>query len=134
MIDISDKKKPIAESPHQIVDCVAKFIRAGDLDGVVSMFHPNCKIAMDPTQEPMGGHDSVRQIFAPFTEAKMILAGIVTGEMINDDVAILQGSWQIKDIDGNIVGGGESTEVARKLGNGGWGYFIDCPIAVPAPR
>ena len=53
--------------------------------------------------------------------------------MINGDFAILQGSWDIKDDDGNVLGGGTSTEVARRMNNGAWVYFIDCPIAVPAP-
>ncbi|WP_302849965.1 hypothetical protein [Paraglaciecola mesophila] len=33
--------------------------------------------------------------------------------------------------DGNILAEGESTEVAKKLENGGWGYLIDCPNGVP---
>jgi len=35
----------IAERPHQIVERVAEFIKQGDLEGVVAMFHPDCKIS-----------------------------------------------------------------------------------------
>lgn len=32
-------QRKIAERPHQIVERVAEFIKEGDLEGVVSMFH-----------------------------------------------------------------------------------------------
>lgn len=131
---MTDVKREIADQPHQIVERVAKFIRVGDLEGIVTMFHPDCKIAMDPTEHPLHGHDAVRSIFADFAKDRMNLEGVVTGEMINGDLAILQGSWSIKDGSGTTVGGGQSTEIAKRLESGGWVYFIDCPIAVPAPQ
>ena len=130
---MGDSQRKIADEPHQIVERVAEFILDGDLEGVVSMFHPECKIVMGPSEAPMVGHDAVRLIFADFVKHKMELRGTVTGEMVNGDYAILQGSWDIRDNAGNILGGGTSTEVARRVDTGGWTYFIDCPIAVPKP-
>ncbi|MEM7441496.1 MAG: nuclear transport factor 2 family protein [Pseudomonadota bacterium] len=127
-------QRKIAERPHQIVERVAEFMAAGDLEGVVSMFHPDVRIAMDPDNaEPVEGHDAVREIFAGPCEARVILKGSVTGEMINGDHAILQGEWTMEDQDGTQMGGGTSTEVVKQLPNGGWTYFIDCPISVPKP-
>jgi ketosteroid isomerase-like protein len=125
--------RKIAERPHQIVERVAEFIKDGDMEGVVSMFHPNCRIAMDPGAAPMEGHDGVRAIFADFVANRVNLMGSVSGEMINGDTAILQGEWTVEDKNGNALGGGVSTEVVKQLANGGWTYFIDCPISVPAP-
>ncbi len=127
------KIRKIAERPHQIVERVAEFIKEGDLEGVVSMFHPNCKIAMDPIQAPMEGHDAVRIIFTDFVDNRVNLKGAVSGEMINGDTAILQGDWRIEDSNGELLGGGVSTEVAKQLDHGGWVYFIDCLIKVPKP-
>lgn len=127
-------ERKTAKRPHQIVERVAEFIKEGDLEGVVSMFHPDCKIAMDPEGCPMEGHDGVRSIFADFVARRLNLKGSVSGEMINGDTAILQGEWTIEDDEGNTLGGGVSTEVAKQLSNGGWTYFIDCPIAVPTPK
>lgn len=124
----------IAEHPHQIVERVADFIKEGDLEGVVSMFHPDCRIAMDPDGTPMKGHEGVRSIFTDFVANRVNLKGTVSGEMINGDTAILQGEWTVEDKDGHTLGGGVSTEVAKQLDNGGWTYFIDCPIAVPKPQ
>ena len=44
--------RKIAEKPHLIVQRVSEFIKEGDLEGVVSMFHPEVRIAMDPEGEP----------------------------------------------------------------------------------
>lgn len=126
--------RKIAEQPRQIIECVAEFIKNGDLEGVVSMFHPDCRVVMNPNAEPMQGHDGVRAIFADFVENRVSLRGIVSGEMINGDTAIMQGSWNVAAPDGTILGGGVSTEVAKRLDHGGWVYFIDCPISVPSPQ
>ena len=123
----------IAEHPHQIAGCVAEFVRNGDMEGVLSMFHPDCRVAMDPDGPPMEGHDGVREIFQDFVAGRLILKPTVSGEMINGDTAILQGEWTIEDHEGNIVGGGTSTEVTKRMDHGGWTYFIDCPIRVPKP-
>ncbi len=131
---MSPRQRKIAERPHQIVERVAEFIREGDLEGVVTMFHPECRIAMDPSQAPLEGHPAVREIFSGFVTSRVNLIGSVSGEMINGDVALLQGEWRVEDGQGNALGGGVSTEVVRRLDHGGWVYFIDCPIAVPAPQ
>lgn len=126
--------RKIAERPHQIVERVAEFIKEGDLEGVVTMFHPDCKIAMDPAGPPMEGHSGVRAIFADFVEKRVNLSGTVSGEMINGDTAILQGEWTVENKDGVTLAGGTSTEVTKQLDHGGWVYFIDCPISVPEPK
>jgi ketosteroid isomerase-like protein len=127
-------ERKIAERPHQIIDRVAEFIKIGDLEGVVSMFHPDCKIVMDPNGKPMEGHDGVRIVFMDLVTKCANLKGTVSGEMINNDTAILQGEWVIEDDEGEKLGGGVSTEVVKRLDHGGWVYYIDCPIALPAPE
>ena len=101
------------------------------MEGGLSMFHPDCGGGMDPEGEPMEGHGGVREIFQDFVANRLILTPTVSGEMINGDIAILQGNWTIEDHDGNTLGGGVSTEVAKRMEHGGWAYFIDCPIRVP---
>ena len=123
-----------AQYPHQIVERVAEFMSAGDMEGVVSMFHPECVMAMDPDGEPLVGHDAVRGVFGDFVGQRMVLEGEVTGEMINGDTALLQGNWRILDQQGNTVMGGDSSEVAKRTAEGGWVYYIDCPLSVPKPK
>lgn len=92
------------------------------------MSHPN----FPPSEPPQEGHAGVRETFAPFLESKPTLISQITGEAIIGDIALLQAKWRIEDNDGNVLGAGNSTEVVKRLENGGWGYFIDCPLGPPS--
>ncbi|CAM9134615.1 unnamed protein product [Ectocarpus sp. 6 AP-2014] len=121
----------IADKPRDIATCVAGYLQAGDLEGVVSMFHPDCQIFFPPGAPVSLGLDGARAAFKDFIPIKPILKSTVTAEVINGDTALLQADWSLEDADGNVVAQGKSTEVAKKLANGGWGYFIDCPHGPP---
>lgn len=122
----------IAKRPRDIADCVAGFLQAGDLDGVTSMFHPDCQIFFPADQPPKQGLIGVREVFKDFITLKPTLISMVTSEVINGDTALLQANWKFIAEDGNLIAEGSSTEVAKKLENGGWGYFIDCPSGLPS--
>ncbi len=121
----------IAKFPRDIATCVAGYLRDGDLDGVVSMFHPDCQIYFPPGAPASHGLEGARAAFKQFIEMRPILKSTVTSEVINDDTALLQADWSIESPDGTTIAQGQSTEVARKLASGGWGYFIDCPNGPP---
>jgi len=122
----------IAEKPSDIATCVAAYLQAGDLEGVVSMFHPDCQIYFPPSEAPSLGLDGARAVFKDFVPMRPVLKSTVTGEVINGDTALLKADWSFEDADGNVIAEGKSTEVAKKLANGGWGYLIDCPNGPPA--
>lgn len=121
----------IAEKPSDIATCVAGYLQAGDLEGVVSMFHPECQIFFPPGEAPSVGRDGARAVFKDFVSMRPVLNSSVTSEVINGDTALLKAEWSFEDADGNIIAEGKSTEVAKKLANGGWGYLIDCPNGPP---
>ncbi|KAB7615314.1 hypothetical protein F9L33_00665 [Amylibacter sp. SFDW26] len=123
--------KHIAKEPHQIMECVAEYLKVGDMEGVISMFHPECKICFPRDEPAKEGHRGAREVFVDFVPMRPILTGKVTNEMINGDIAVIQADWRFEDNDGNLIAEGQSTEVVRKLENGGWGYYIDCPNGVP---
>lgn len=120
-----------ADRPSQIADRVGEYLLEGDLEGIVSLFHPQCRICFPLEGPPLEGHDGVRELFAPFCEIKPRLFSEVSGEMINGDTALIQGKWRFEDQNGTILSEGESTEVAKKLTDGSWGYYIDCPFGAP---
>ncbi len=121
--------------PHKIADCVAAFLQAGDLEGIVSMFHPDCQIFFARDQPPSIGHEGVRQVFADFVAQRPILKSTVTSEVIVGDTALLHATWSVWGQEGSLIAEGDSTEVARRLNGGGWVYLIDCPLGAPAlPR
>lgn len=125
------KDKFIAVQPRNIADGVAGFLKDGDLEGVVSMFHPECQIYFPLGEPPKIGLQGAKEVFKDFVKLKPILISTVTNEAIVGDTAILQATWEFKTAEGEVIAQGQSTEVAKKLSNGGWGYFIDCPLGIP---
>lgn len=124
------KKK--AMNPSQIADCVAEFLLAGDLDGIVSMFHPECRIFFPLDEPPKVGKEGAREVFKDFVGMRPILISTIKSEVVVEDIALLEATWRFESSDGELIAAGDSTEVAKKLPNGGWGYYIDCPLGIPA--
>ena len=121
----------IAHQPREIADCVSAYLQAGDLDGITSMFHPDCQIFFPPDQPPSVGVAGARAAFEGFMEIRPEIQSEVFSEVIIGDIALLRANWKVVAPDGTVIAEGQSTEVAKKLDNGGWGYLIDCPNGPP---
>ncbi|WP_282095110.1 YybH family protein [Epibacterium ulvae] len=124
--------KHIAKRPRDIADCVNAYLQEGDLDGITTLFHPDCQVFFPPDQPPLTGLSGARKAFEGFMELKPTIKSDVFCEVINGDVALLRANWSVVGPDGTVMAEGQSTEVAKKLENGGWGYLIDCPNGPPA--
>jgi len=48
--------KYIAHQPREIADCVSAYLQEGDLDGIASMFQPDCKIFSPPRSATQHRH------------------------------------------------------------------------------
>ncbi len=131
---MSTPTKIIANEPREIAECVSYFLQNGDIDGVVSMFHPDCKIFFPPEQPANIGISGARTAFAEFMDIRPKINSEVFSEVIVGDIALLRANWSVEAPDGTIMATGQSTEVAKKLENGGWGYLIDCPYGPPILR
>lgn len=123
--------KHIANQPRDIADCVSAYLQAGDLDGITSMFHPDCQIFFPPDQPPSSGITGAREAFQAFLELRPEIKSEVFSEVIVGDIALMRANWSVVAPNGDILAEGQSTEVAKKLDNGGWGYLIDCPNGPP---
>ncbi len=123
--------KHIAQQPREIADCVSAYLQEGDLDGIVSMFHPDCLVFFPPDAPPSVGLDGARKAFEGFLDVRPGIESNVFSEVITGDTAMLRASWRVIAPDGSVMAEGQSTEVAKKLDNGGWGYLIDCPYGPP---
>jgi len=123
--------KYIAHKPRQIADCVSAYLQKGDLEGITSLFHPDCQIFFPPDQPPSVGIAGAREAFAGFLEIRPQIKSEVFSEVIVGDIALLRANWSVVAPDGTVMAEGQSTEVAKKLHNGGWGYLIDCPNGPP---
>lgn len=121
----------IAHQPRQIADCVSAYLQEGDLDGITSMFHPDCQMFFSPDQPPFIGIAGARAAFEGFMDLRPEIKSDVFSEVIIGDIALLRANWSVVAPDGTVMAEGQSTEVAKKLENGGWGYLIDCPNGPP---
>ncbi len=122
-----------AMRPRDIADCVGHFMKEGNLDGILTMFHPECVMVFPEGADPVSGIDAIRAAFVPFTEIRPTLHSEIVGELINGDFALLTANWSVEGPDGSEVARGRSTEVAKRNPDGSWVYFIDCPHGPPAP-
>lgn len=95
------------------------------------MFHPDCKIFFPSGQTASKGLDGARRVFAGFVEMRPRIDSRVVSEEIVGNTALLRAHWRVVAPDGSVIAEGQSTEVATKLDNGGWGYLIDCPHGPP---
>lgn len=124
-------KQHIANRPRDIADCVSAYLQAGDFAGITTLFHPDCQIFFPPDQPPSVGIAGARAAFESFLDIRPSIESEVFSEVINGDIALLRANWRVVTPDGAIISEGQSTEVAKKLPNGGWGYLIDCPNGPP---
>ena len=120
-----------AMQPREIADCVSHYLKAGDLEGILSMFHPDCTLVFPRGAAPRTGLDAVRESFAMFVPMKPNIVSDVKGELINGDTALLTADWRIEDDAGNVLDSGTSMEVAKQKEDGSWVYFLDCPFGPP---
>ncbi len=123
--------KHIAQQPREIADCVSAYLQEGDLDGIVSMFHPDCLVFFPPDASPSVGLDGARKAFEGFLDVRPRIESNVFSEVISGDTAMLRANWRVIAPDGSVMAEGQSMEVAKRLDNGGWGYLIDCPNGPP---
>lgn len=116
-----------AMRPRDISHCVGHYLKKGDLDGILTLFHPDCLLVFPENTAPISGLQAIRSAFEPFIELTPTLQSHVTGELIKGDLALLSANWEIEGPDGSTLAKGQSTEVAKRLPDGSWVYFMDCP-------
>ena len=68
-----------AERPRDVANTVGAYLADGDLDGILSLFHPDCTIYFPPNEPPKKGLEAVKKLFEPFVASKAILKSTVTG-------------------------------------------------------
>lgn len=68
-----------AMQPREIADCVGHFLKQGDLDGILTMFHPDCSLVFPRGAPPRTGLDAVREAFAPFISLRPTIVSNVKG-------------------------------------------------------
>ncbi len=120
-----------AFSPKEVAEVVSKYLKEGNLAGVLSMFHESCVICFPPEEPSKDGITGALSVFDDFILQKPLLKSTLTGQKINGDIALIQAEWTFEDQDGSIIAQGNSTEVVKQNSDGSWVYYIDCPLGLP---
>ncbi len=120
-----------AMRPRDVANLISECITEGNMENILDFFHPDYKMSFPPNEPLKSGLDVIKNSFQPFIDSKAKLISTVTGELINDGIAVLQANWSIVDTQGNTMGEGSSTEVLKQRPDGSWQYFIDCPLGLP---
>jgi len=116
--------------PRDIADVVGKYIKEGNMEGIMSMFHEDCVVHFPPAPLTVGPK-LIGELFTPFVASGATLTSSVTNELIVGDSALLQADWKLESKEGVEMSKGSSTEVAKQKPDGSWVYYIDCPFGPP---
>lgn len=107
--------------------------RAGDLDGLLSLYEVNAVLCPAPGML-LKGHAKIRDQMKALLTLQGELAATQLSCVQQDDLAMLHARWTFKgkDAAGNAVDiGGHSSKLARKDAEGSWRYLMDLPAALP---
>jgi ketosteroid isomerase-like protein len=111
-----------ASKPADLSQLFAKFIAAGDVDGVVSLYEPSAA-SPDQSGQVMVGLDAIRTAFGPFAAMKPGIKCDPRKVIEAGDIALVHNYWTMPGASGHAV------EVARRQADGSWLYVIDDPFS-----
>ena len=111
-----------AKQPGELFQLFAKFVRAGDIDGAMSLYE---KDAASPGEagNVHAGLDAIGAASKPFAEMKADLICDPRKVVEAGDVALIHNYWSMTGATGHAI------EVARRQPDGAWRYIIDDPFA-----
>ena len=122
-----------ATDPEKLNEHYNDLFRAGDLEGLISLYEMKAVLCPAPGTR-LNGHAQIREQM----KALLTLQGELTATQLScvqqDDLAMLHAQWSFKGMDasGNAVDiGGHSSKLARRDSEGSWRYVMDLPFALP---
>lgn len=80
--------------PIGIAIFVAGYLKEGDLEGLVSVWHPECQIYLGDQAPPLLGIDGVRAVVKDSIPLRPTLKSTLQAKT-NGGTALLEGSWRV---------------------------------------
>ena len=118
------------KTPAETIQMWEQRINAGDLDGLVDLYHPDAAIVAEPGADAAHGHDVVREIIGGYLAVKPAVTFENTTVIESGDIALGLTRWTLAGTapDGSPVNMAATTsDVLRRDSDGGWRYAIDNP-------
>jgi ketosteroid isomerase-like protein len=118
--------------PQSLNEDYNKLFRAGDLEGLVSLYEASAVLCPAPGHL-LTGHEQIREQLKALLTLQGELVATQLSCVQQDDLAMLHAKWRFNGTDaaGNPVDiGGPSSKLARRGAEGGWRYVMDLPVAL----
>jgi len=121
-----------ATTPAQCDELFARYLNAGNVEGVVSLYEPRASLVME-TASPAQGTEAIRAAITQFAALRPTLTmNVVRVVRAGDDLAVLYNDWRLSGTrpDGSrLEDSGKAIEIVRRQPDGSWRFAIDDPRA-----
>ncbi|WP_445681651.1 alpha/beta fold hydrolase [Radicibacter daui] len=120
-------------TPEDIPGAFDEAFNRGDIDGVLSLFHPQAVMRMTDGVTVAGGAASLREHLRHLLAARPVLHNRIRRVLVSGDTALLLLDWEIRvpvQGRGDEEGQGTATQVAERCGDGNWRLRIANPLGI----
>ena len=117
-----------AGTPEELGPLLERFLAAGDLAGLVSLYEPRAMFHPEPGH-PVSGTDAIRESLRGYVEAGTRVSLELSTIHTVGDVALLSNRAEVRGLlpDGEVLST-TTTEVVRRQPDGRWLYVVDDPF------
>ncbi|MES1956272.1 alpha/beta fold hydrolase [Salinisphaera hydrothermalis] len=122
-----------AARPEAVPALFDAALNRGDLDAVMSLFHPEATMRMQDGRTIAEGYNALRDAFARLMAARPQIHNGVRRVIASGDVALLLLDWTIRmtsPAQDEIVERGVATQVAERNADGIWQLRISNPLGI----
>ena len=116
-----------AQSPEEICSFFQRYMAAGDLDSVLSLYEREA-VFLNASGEMRRGEQELRRELAPMAEAQTQFDFKIRQIIHAGDIALMHTDWTITS--GQELMSVFAIEVARRQADGSWRWLIGDPFTV----
>ncbi|SHE82633.1 Ketosteroid isomerase homolog [Seinonella peptonophila] len=115
--------------PEQMNEAFATAYNSGDLDQLLALYEPTA-IHVAKNKQIAKGIDEIRQDLQGLLALNGRMVSHNQYAIVNDDLALLQAHFILKDIKSDeVLAEGITSEMIRKQTDGSWRYVVDHPFS-----
>lgn len=115
-----------AKSPEEICRLFQQYMAEGDIDSVLSVYHPEA-VFLNQSGEVKKGKEGLRKELAPFAAVKAIFEFNIKQVVQTGDIALMHTEWKISSPQQISV---YAIEVAHRQPDGTWRWLIGDPFTI----
>jgi uncharacterized protein (TIGR02246 family) len=120
-----------ARDPEECDRLFGECLNAGDLDGLLTLYEPECRLVRrDGTVAT--GHAEIREVLGRLVALRPAFQTRVVSVVAREDLAVMYSDWTLTATPSGappIERSGKAIEVMRRQPDGSWRVAIDDPFA-----